>query len=99
MAPYPIHLRPQVEGEIVEAMSWYELRSPGLGSLFYRTFLGVLSILAESPELYRKVRGDVRRVVFKRFPYAVFYVFDGADVVVLSCPHESRNPDLWPDRG
>jgi hypothetical protein len=39
---YPIRVRPQVEGEIVEAMAWYELRAPGLGSKFYRTYLGVL---------------------------------------------------------
>jgi plasmid stabilization system protein ParE len=80
-------------------MAWYDLRSPGLGALFYRTYLGALSIIAESPELNRKVRGDVRRVIFRRFPYAVFYVFDGSEIVILSCLHESRSPDLWPDRG
>ena len=80
-------------------MAWYELRSAGLGSVFYRTFRAALSVLAENPALYRKVHGGVRRVVFRRFPYALFYVFDGAEVVVLSCIHESRSPDLWPDRG
>jgi len=79
-------------------MAWYELRSPGLGSEFYRTYLRLLTVIAESPELYRKIRGDVRRVIFRRFPYAVFYVFDRAEIVVLSCLHESRSPDLWPDR-
>jgi plasmid stabilization system protein ParE len=94
---YPIRVRPQVEGEIVEAMAWYELRAPGLGSEFYRTYLGVLSLIAESPKIYRKVRGEVRRVILRRFPYAVFYIFDGAEIVVLSCLHESRSPDAWPD--
>ena len=79
-------------------MAWYEVRSTGLGSDFYRTFRAALSVVAESPELYRKVHGDVHRVVFRRFPYALFYVFDGAEVVVLSCIHESRSPELWPDR-
>jgi toxin ParE1/3/4 len=79
-------------------MAWYALRSPGLGSQFYRTYLGVLSVIAESPGLYRKVRGEVRRVIFRRFPYAVFYVFDDVEIVVLSCLHESRSPELWPDR-
>ena len=93
---YPIRVRPQVEGEIIEAMAWYELRSPGLGSEFYRAYLGVLSVIAERPALYRKVLGDVRRVIFRRFPYAVFYLFDGAEIVVLSCLHESRSPEAWP---
>ena len=94
---YPIRVRPEVEGEIVEAMAWYELRSIGLGSEFYRTYLSVLSVLAENPRLSRKVRGEVRRIIFRRFPYAIFYVFDGAEIVVLSCLHESRSPEAWPD--
>lgn len=93
---YPIRVRPQVEGEIVDVMAWYEARSPGLGPEFYRTYVGVLSDVAESPTRYRKVRGDVRRVIFRRFPDAVFYIFDGAEVVVLSCLHESRSPEAWP---
>jgi toxin ParE1/3/4 len=96
--PYAIRVRPQVEGEIVEAMAWYELRSEGLGLEFYRTYLSVLSVIGENPELYRKVHDEVRRVIFRRFPYALFYVFDGAQIVVLSCLHESRNPELWPRR-
>jgi plasmid stabilization system protein ParE len=96
---YPIRVRPQVEGEIVEAMAWYERRAPELGLEFYRTYLEVLTRIAENPELYRKVRGDVRRVVLRRFPYAVFYLFDGDEIVIVSCLHEKRSPDRWPDRG
>ena len=80
-------------------MAWYELRSPGLGFAFYRTYVDVLSVISERPELYSTVRGEVRRVIRRRFPYAVFYVFEGAEVVVLSCLHEKRNPELWPRSG
>jgi plasmid stabilization system protein ParE len=97
--PYPIRVRPQVEGEIVEAMAWYHLRSEQLDLAFYRAYADVLSVISETPELYRKIYGEVRRVIMRRFPYAVFYVFDGSEVVVLSCLHEKRSPDLWPDRG
>jgi toxin ParE1/3/4 len=96
---YPIRVRPQVEGEIVEAMAWYEQRSRGLGVAFYRTYLEVLTRIADTPELYSRVRSDVRRVILHRFPYAVFYLFDGNEVVVLSCLHEKRSPERWPDRG
>lgn len=96
---FPIRVRPQVEGEILEAMAWYQDRAPALDLAFYQAYLDVLSVIAETPELYRRVRGDVRRVIFRRFPYALFYVFDGAEVVLLACLHEKRNPGLWPDRG
>ena len=42
------------------------------------------------------VRGDVRRVILRRFPYALFYTIEGSDVVVLACVHERRSPDHWP---
>ena len=80
----------------MEAMAWYRERSPGLEADFYRTILDVLSTISQTPEMYATVRGDVRRVVFRRFPYALFYVVDGPEVIVLSCMHERRSPDRWP---
>ncbi len=49
---------------------WYTLqptaedRAPGLDEEFHHTFLGLLSNLSESPEIYPKVRGEIRRVIF-----------------------------------
>jgi plasmid stabilization system protein ParE len=63
---------------------------------FYRTFHDTLASLQESPERFARVRGEVRRVVFRRFPYALFYVLDGDEVVVLGCVHERRSPEHWP---
>jgi len=95
---YPLRLRPQVEAEIADAMVWYGSRAPGLDQDFYGKFLDVLSSIAESPEMYRRIHGDVRRVIFRRFPYAVFYLFDHHEIVVLACLHERRSPDRWPRR-
>lgn len=77
-------------------MAWYRERSPGLEIDFYRTILDALSAISQTPEMYAMVRGDVRRVVFRRFPYALFDIVDKAEVVVLSCLHERRSPDRWP---
>ncbi|MCG8466859.1 MAG: type II toxin-antitoxin system RelE/ParE family toxin [Gemmatimonadetes bacterium] len=95
---YPIRVRPQVETELDDAMAWYGARAAGLDRDFYKTFLDVLASIAESPEIYQRIHGEVRRVVFRRFPYAVFYVFDGHEVVVLACLHERRSPERWPLR-
>ena len=77
-------------------MAWYRERSPGLEVDFYRTVLDALSAISQNPEMYATIRGDIRRVVFRRFPYALFYIVDGSEVVVLSCLHERRSPDRWP---
>lgn len=39
--------------------------------------------------------GDARRVLLRRFPYAVFFEVHGSDVVVLACPHTARDPEEW----
>ena len=96
---YPVRVRPEVEAEIVDAMAWYQSRAAGIDLAFFRAFLDVLGLVQENPELYRKVRGEVGRVIFRKFPYAVFYVFDGHEVVVLACLHERRSPDMWPRGG
>jgi plasmid stabilization system protein ParE len=77
-------------------MDWYSDRAPGLDQEFYDAYVGVLSNLAESPEMYQRVRGEVRRVIFRRFPHALFYIIEHFEVVVLACMHERRSPDRWP---
>ncbi len=74
-------------------MAWYQDRRTGLELDFYRTFLDILSLIAGSPELYHTVYGEVRRVVFRRFPYVLFYLFSDDEVVVLARVHERRSPD------
>ena len=93
---FPVRFRPQVSDEIIEAMAWYADRSPGLETAFFRTFEAAARSLADQPERYRKIFGEVRRIILPRFPYVVFYRFDGEEVVVLSVQHERRSPDRWP---
>lgn len=57
-----------------------------------------------SPLVFRKrvgkdladVRGNVRRAIVTRFPYAVFYQVEPKRVVVLAVIHTARDPRLWP---
>ena len=93
---YPVRFRPQVADEVIEAMAWYSTRSPGLDTAFFRAFEIATKSLGEQPERYRRVLGEVRRIILPRFPYVVFYRFDGDEVVVLSLQHERRSPDRWP---
>jgi hypothetical protein len=44
------------------------------------------------------VEGEARRVLLRRFPYAVIYEVHGPDVVILACMHFSRDPESWERR-
>jgi toxin ParE1/3/4 len=81
-------------------MGWYSERVPGLERDLYAAFLEALNVVAESPLTYQRVRGEVRRIVLRRFPYLLFYFIDEEveppEVVVLTFLHERRSPDRWP---
>jgi len=40
----------------------------------------------------------VRRARVKLFPYALFYVVDGDELLVIACFHSRRDPRRWQSR-
>jgi len=59
--------------DLVQAHDWYELQSPGLGKEFVRTVDAALAFIERNPTLFGLAYRDLRRVLTKRFPYAVYY--------------------------
>jgi plasmid stabilization system protein ParE len=78
--------------EFDEAVAWYESERAGLGLEFKSVVDDTLLMIARQPMLFRRVRGEVRRAVVKRFPYSVHFLPEGARVVVLAVYHSARNP-------
>ena len=95
-----LSFHPLAQREIADATAWYERRSPGLG----RTFLGaiddVLEVVVAFPLRFREVRPGYRRVLVRRFPYAIiFEVVPGStEIRVLECHHQRRRPGRWRGR-
>ena len=96
---YRLVLLPVAESEVEEASRSYELHDVGLGDEFVLTFSATTAVLRHSPFQYQKVFGETRRVLLRRFPYAVFYAIQDSDVVILACRHTARNPQRWQTRG
>jgi plasmid stabilization system protein ParE len=91
-------VRDAAEADITEAARWYEQRSPGLGTEFLRAVDVTLTEIARMPERYPVVRGEARRALLRRFPYAVFFVATPDLVIVLACIHARRDPRRWQER-
>lgn len=89
---------PAVEDEMAEAAGWYERRSPGLGLDFLRAAEVCLGEVRLAPERFPRVRGEARRALLRRFPYAIFYRVRGVLVEVLACTHTHRDPRRWQER-
>lgn len=93
-----LELTPEAESDLAEAFDYYEGQLAGLGPEFLATVEQQFEWLAQNPMQYQVSHRDVRRAVLRRFPYAVFYLFENEAVIVLAVEHQARDPDHWKQR-
>jgi plasmid stabilization system protein ParE len=87
-------LRRIAEREFDDSIAWYDNQREGLGQEFRATIERCLQRIADNPELFPKVRGEVRRVVVPgRFPFVIHFLIEEQCVVVFSVFHTSREPE------
>lgn len=91
----PLVLRAAARREFDEAAVWYEDQRSGLGSDFVDRVQNVLDKIAQQPDRYPVVSGDVREAPVSRFPYAIYYRAKADRVVILAVFHCSRDPAIW----
>jgi plasmid stabilization system protein ParE len=86
-------LRRVAEQEFDESIAWYESQRKGLGQEFRATIEDYFQQIADHPEWFTKVRGEVRRAVVHRFPFVIHFLIEPERIVVLSVFHTSRDPE------
>jgi plasmid stabilization system protein ParE len=90
-----LRVSPATEEDMLTAALWYEARSAGLGLDFIRSADAALAAIARSPHRYPVVLRQVRRVLMRRFPYAIYFVSENRTVEVIACMHVRRDPRRW----
>ena len=68
-----VSFRPEAETDALETRDWYENRRAGLGAEFRRALDETIERIAENPLGFMRVRGETRRAILDRFPYAVYF--------------------------
>ena len=105
---WPVRLEAEAAEELLVASSWYEEQLGGLGLEFLQAAQAAVEQIARMPSagaLVPHVPEElrVRRVLIRRFPYAVAYLVMDEEVRVLAFAHTSRRPGYWlhrhPDGG
>jgi plasmid stabilization system protein ParE len=86
--------RPEAEDEALEVRRWYEARRAGLGAEFGAEVDKIVARLADNPLLFPRARGETRRAVLTRFPYALYFRLTADSVVVLAV-HGRQDPSRW----
>ena len=89
---YSLRFLTEVEDDAIGGYVWYEAKSPGLGEEFLRMFYACAGDLARNSLMYRKVYGEFRRCLLRRFPFAIYFVVKDEQVVVSGLFHCARDP-------
>ena len=93
-----VNIQPRAETEADEAAAWYEAEQPGLGIEFLLELDAAIERAAETPLAYAQVFMDARRVLTRRFPFAVYFVYEHDVVEVFAILHQRRASPLWQSR-
>jgi plasmid stabilization system protein ParE len=84
--------------EVIEAHNWYEAQARGLGGRFSSAIEDAAERILAGPLRFPIVLKTVRRARVKLFPYALFYVVDGDELLIIACFHSRRDPRCWQSR-
>ncbi|MEO0249066.1 MAG: type II toxin-antitoxin system RelE/ParE family toxin [candidate division WOR-3 bacterium] len=86
------------EAELNEAADFYDLESPGLGSVFIDEMQRAIGRISEFPEAAPLVRGRVRKKPMAKFPYSLVYSVRPDEIRILAVAHQKRRPFYWRGR-
>ena len=87
--------RPEAQKELLEAQTWYEERSPGLGFEFARAVDVAVGRALRMPLAFPRIEAEFRHVIARKFPYSIIYHPTQMELVVVSCFHHRRKPGSW----
>ena len=88
----------EAEADALDAFAWYEDQRAGLGAQFRDALDVAVSRIADAPLAYAVQYRDLRRVLVRRFPYAIYYRVYPAAVVIVAVLHGRRHPRVWQRR-
>ena len=91
----PVVFHPEAAAEVLDAVRYYETRSPGLGFVFLGEVRHCVEQIADFPESSPVIASDIRRRPFRRFPYNVLYAIETDRILVVAIAHQRRRPSYW----
>jgi toxin ParE1/3/4 len=94
----PIRITSLAWADIIHAYDWYENILPDLGTRFNEEVAAAILRIRAKPLLTAPMFKNVRRLLLRRFPYALFFHVEPEVIHVIACFHGSRDPKIWQSR-
>lgn len=86
------------EIEFVEAISFYNKQSEGLGYEFAAEVKRTIGRIANYPEAWTPLSKRTRRCRTNRFPYGIVYQIREDTILIVGVMHLHRHPENWRSR-
>ena len=86
------------ERELTDAVAYYDRSSPTLGNSFLDDVERAITQIERYPESGYLLNRAVRRVLLRRFPYAVMYSVSPDEIRILAIANLKRRPFYWQGR-
>jgi plasmid stabilization system protein ParE len=93
-----VELLPPADTELLEAVSYYNGQSEGLGYEFAAEVKQTIGRIVRFPDAWQKLSLRARRCRTRRFPYGVIYQIRGELILIVAIMHLRRHPDTWKSR-
>lgn len=79
--------------DLKDGFMFYEAQEPGLGDYFLSQLRADIDGLKITAGIHRQPYRHLHRLLSRRFPYAIFYEFDGRLALVIAVVDCRRDPD------
>jgi plasmid stabilization system protein ParE len=86
------------EQEFMDAVSYYNSESPGLGFEFAAEVQTAVERIKNNPEAWTLLSRRTRRCLTNRFPFGIIYELCPEEILIVSVMHLHRHPESWAGR-
>jgi toxin ParE1/3/4 len=97
MTPPSVRLLPEAVEDLLETQRWYARLEPALAPDFAEAFAAALEGIRRDPQSFPLIHGQIRRLVLRRFPYAIYFREQAAEILVIAV-HGRQDPRRWQQR-
>jgi toxin ParE1/3/4 len=84
--------------ELLAEVLHYNEIEVGSGVKFARAFEQALAIAVQFPLAGSPGPAATRKVLLKGFPFSVYYLEEGGELIVVAVAHHARRPGYWVGR-
>ena len=92
-----IRFLPEAVEDLLETQRWYGRREPALAGDFADAFAAAVERIRRDPRSLPLIHGQIRRLVLRQFPYAVYFREEGSEILVIAL-HGRQDPRRWQQR-